>query len=120
MSVNSSLSYVKYHTWPSQIKAEEWETELLFTDLDYFWKLHYTKIVNIGFILILLKSVTDKYFYGCTKRVHKYLGSSVFVFPFISKAKQDICKFYFRRSKAVNWITDKDRLEKVSIYHWAG
>lgn len=58
-------------------------------------------MVKIGFILILLKSGTDKYFYGCTKRVHKYLGSSVFVFPSFSKAKQDICKFYFRQSNAV-------------------
>lgn len=100
MSVNSTLSYFKYHTWPSQIKAEEWETELLFTDLDYFWKLHYMKIVNIGFILILLKSGTNKYFYGCTKRSQIFRQFSFFI-PSISKAKQYICKFYFRQSKAV-------------------
>lgn len=82
MSVNSTLSYVKYHTWPSQIKAEEWETELLFTDLDYFWKLHYMKIVNIGFILILLKSGTNKYFYGCTKRPQIFRQFSFFSFYF--------------------------------------
>lgn len=99
MSVNSTLSYFKYHTWPSQIKAEEWETELLFTDLDYFWKLHYMKIVNIGFILILLKSGTNKYFYGCTKRSQIFRQfsflfllflkqSSIYVNSILGKVKQ--------------------------------
>lgn len=86
MSVNSTLSYVKYHTWPNQIKAEEWETELLFTDLDYFWKLHYMKIVNTGFILILLKSGTNKYFYGCTKRPQIFRQFSFFFLLFLKQS----------------------------------
>lgn len=86
MSVNSTLSYVKYYTWPNQIKAEEWETALLFTDLDYFWKLHYMKIVNIGFILILLKSGTNKYFYGCTKRPQIFRQFSFFFLLFLKQS----------------------------------